>query len=219
MASQTHKHALRKTISGALRALSQSDIESQSHQIAERIIAAPWFHRARVLSCYLSMPSAEANTWTLVPSILRAGKTLYAPKIDPSASGRMDFLRIRDENDLERLESGLWGIREPRYLLPDGLRRENAMDATSPQLDVILVPGVAFDRAFSRLGHGKGYYDRFITAYTASKARPLLGIALREQMVALDRIPMDDHDWRMDVIVSPDEVVENQDIATTCQGG
>ena len=77
----------------------------------------------------------------------------------------------------------------------------------------------------SRLGHGKGYYDRFITSYTASRLRPLLGshadlslfhyflttilvaLALRQQIID-GEVPMGEHDWKMDMIVGPDGIIQ-----------
>jgi 5-formyltetrahydrofolate cyclo-ligase len=88
--------------------------------------------------------------------------------------------------------------------------------------------GVAFDRSLSRIGHGKGYYDRFISRYVDSgRQRPLLGlfsqfapythayrnthfsvaVALREQVLDVGVGPFGDNDWKMDIIVSPDETI------------
>ncbi len=92
--------------------------------------------------------------------------------------------------------------------------------------------GVAFDTSLSRLGHGKGYYDRFITNYTSTHGRkPLLGeleasspektcradnvcrnmdlvgLALREQILEAGRVPTGEHDWKVDIIVGPDGIV------------
>lgn len=92
---------------------------------------------------------------------------------------------------------------------------------------------MAFDCSLSRLGHGKGYYDRFITRYAAAHGgkRPLLGtctyvvrikkgaaeadttnantvgLALREQILDAGKIPMDEYDWKVDAIVSPDGIL------------
>jgi 5-formyltetrahydrofolate cyclo-ligase len=92
--------------------------------------------------------------------------------------------------------------------------------------------GVAFDCSLSRLGHGKGYYDRFISSYIASgRNKPLLGtfkltnlvtlfiylfiyllwgeivgLALREQLQATP-IPIDESDWKLDMLVTPDEII------------
>jgi len=68
--------------------------------------------------------------------------------------------------------------------------------------------GVAFDRSLSRLGHGKGYYDRFISSYIASgRNKPfLVGLSLREQMLPT-AVPIDESDWKLDMLVTPDEVI------------
>ena len=88
--------------------------------------------------------------------------------------------------------------------------------------------GVAFDRSLSRLGHGKGYYDRFISSYIASgRNKPLLstfkfflisplrvliyygeivGLGLREQLQTT-AVPIDESDWKLDMLVTPDEVI------------
>lgn len=120
----------------------------------------------------------------------------------------MDCFEIYSEEDLESLPSGTWGIKEPDPLY-DGKARANALEEQTEQLDVILLPAVAYDRSFSRLGHGKGYYDRFIAAYTSrGRRRPLLvGLSLREQLLESGAIPMSDFDWKVDVVVTPDEIL------------
>ncbi|TFY66387.1 hypothetical protein EVG20_g4702 [Dentipellis fragilis] len=164
------------------------------------------------------MPTAEVDTSPLSAAILHTGKALFVPKIDINKDGHMDFLRIYNQDDLDNLPGGVWGIREPTYHWQDAVRM-NAMDAESPPLDLIFVPGVVFDSSLSRLGYGKGYYDRFITAYTTAAAarghpRPLLvALALRQQIIPPDQIPMAEHDWKIDIIVSPDEVITNDSTA------
>lgn len=120
----------------------------------------------------------------------------------------MEMLRIYDVEDLGALPSGMWGIREPEQARSgsQGLR-ENALDVG---LDLILMPGVAFDRSFSRLGYGKGYYDKFISTYKikshsrATHASPiLLGLALEEHVLDAGTIPVGDMDWPVHGIVSP----------------
>jgi len=72
--------------------------------------------------------------------------------------------------------AGPWGIREPD-LTWQNLPREE-VDPKGAALDIIIVPGVAFDASFARLGHGKGFYDRYLTHYHSSNVgltRPLLG--------------------------------------------
>ncbi|KAI0048487.1 nagb/rpia/CoA transferase-like protein [Auriscalpium vulgare] len=211
---QAHKRALRKAVAIRTKSLSPTDVESQSRQIADRVLSSPWFQRSRTVSCYLSMPTGEVDTAPLVHEILRLGKALFVPKIDVSTAGRMDLLRVYGEEDLASMPSGVWGIKEPTTHWREG-PRAGAMDDSNDLLDLILVPGVAFDPSLARLGHGKGYYDRYITSYAAHAAsksapRPLLvALSLREQLLESGAVPMSEHDWKMDFIVGPDGTLGN----------
>ncbi|KAJ7441769.1 hypothetical protein B0H11DRAFT_1749579 [Mycena galericulata] len=208
LALKAEKKILRKAMSLKLRDLSPAYIQDQSKALTARVLALPSFIQSTAVSCYLSMPTGEIDTFSLVREILRSGKTLFVPKIDTTSEGRMEFLQIYDEEDLDSLPAGVWGIKEPDRLR-NGRPRASANDVG---LDMILVPGLAFDRSLSRLGHGKGYYDRFITAYAAdTRPPPLLdsavGLALREQLLDANAVPTGAHDWKMDHIVTGEEVL------------
>lgn len=208
---QANKRLLRKSVSAACNALQPPVIQAQSKEIAARVLALPAFQASKAVSCYLSMPTGEVDTSSLVLEILRAGKSLFVPKID-KAAGRMDFLRVYDEEDLRSLAPGTWGIPEPAETYKDG-RRTNIQDRDSQPLDMILMPGVAFDRSLSRIGHGKGYYDKFIASYT-EPGRPtptLVGLALSEQFLLAAEIPMGEHDWPVHFVATPDEVFSSKD--------
>ncbi|EIN08570.1 nagb/rpia/CoA transferase-like protein [Punctularia strigosozonata HHB-11173 SS5] len=213
------KKALRKSITAALRSLPGHEIQCQSQAITQRLLSAPFFQRSHGLSCYLSMPTGEVDTAEIVSSVLRSGKTLFVPKIDKSVDGKMDFLRVYDVEDANTLPTGVWGIREPPYEWQD---RPRASDGAG--LDLIVLPGVAFDESRSRLGHGKGYYDRFISACTAhalkrDRQRPLLvALALREQVLPAASVPMAEHDWKVDMIVHPDGIIGDEAAAEPSRG-
>ncbi|KIM46952.1 hypothetical protein M413DRAFT_440510 [Hebeloma cylindrosporum] len=200
---KAQKRALRKAISATLSQLPLTNIEEQSQEITARVLSLTSFKHATSVSCYLSMPSGEVRTPAIVDAILASGKTLFVPKIQ-TAEGNMDFFRIHSADDLASLPSGTWGIKEPDVLW-QGEKRTSILGSTTEGLDMILLPGVAFDRSLSRLGHGKGYYDRFVSSYVASgRPKPLLvGLGLREQLL-YEGVPMADHDWKLDVLVTPD---------------
>ncbi|KAJ7778082.1 hypothetical protein B0H16DRAFT_1502151 [Mycena metata] len=200
LALKVDKKVLRKAVRAKLRELSLPRLHDQSQVLTTRLLSLPSFIQSKSIGCYLNMPSGEVDTSLLVREILHAGKTLFVPKIDTAVDGRMQLLQIYDEDDLNSLPSGVWGIKEPDALR-NGQLRTSASDAG---LDMILCPGLAFDRSFSRLGHGKGYYDRFLTAYTEGGRPPplLVGLALREQLLDSDTIPIDEHDWKMNCIVT-----------------
>ncbi|KAJ7468066.1 hypothetical protein FB451DRAFT_1039960 [Mycena latifolia] len=213
LALKAEKKILRKTITVKLRDLSSAHIQDQSRAVTARVLALPSFAQSKSVGCYLSMPSGEIDTSSLVREILRSGKALFVPKIDPATEGRMELLQIYDEDDLNSLPSGVWGIKEPDRVR-NGRLRANAIDSG---LDMILVPGLAFDRSFSRLGRGKGYYDRFITVYAESSRPPpvlgslILGLALREQLLDLNVVPTGGHDWKMEYIVTDHRVSSPED--------
>lgn len=156
------------------------------------------------------MPSGEVDTTSLVSEVLSRGKTLFVPKI-VSKEGYMEFLKVYNMEDLNTFPKGIWEIKEPG-LQWRGKTRQNALDKDCENLDMILVPGVAFDHSLSRLGHGKGYYDRFISSYVASgRSRPLLvALAFREQVLEGNAVPVGDQDWKMDFIVSPDGILTSE---------
>ncbi|KAI0743188.1 nagb/rpia/CoA transferase-like protein [Irpex lacteus] len=203
------KSTVRKRISSTLRALTQEDIRQQTEQVGANLLRQPFFHQSKNVACYLSMPSGEIDTAPLVmrySNLVR--KTLFVPRLDPILKGRMDFLRVYGEDDLASFPAGLWGIREPGEHYQGG-RRQSVFDEDSDNLDLILVPAVAFDHSFGRLGHGKGYYDRFLTQYKATARRmPLLvGLGLKEQILEDEEVPTNELDWRMDVIVGPHGII------------
>lgn len=210
---QTAKKLLRSNMKKTLNALSQEEIQNQSKCVFDQVSSNPLFQNAAVISCYLSMPTAELNTNNIVRSILREGKVLFVPRID-SSRGEIDMLRVYDEEDLDSLIPKKWGIREPA-LDRNGTLRTNALDTSSPPLDLVLMPGVAFDKTFSRLGHGKGYYDRFLLTYNSvrtqnqqsAKMPELYALSFTEQILPSSVIPITDHDWQLDGIFHPEGVL------------
>ncbi|KAF5310797.1 hypothetical protein D9619_008067 [Psilocybe cf. subviscida] len=211
------KRTLRKSLATTLAQLTPASLDEQSEAIAARVLSLPAFKQASSICCYLHMPSGEVRTTALVDTILSSDKKLFVPKVQ-SKDGAMEFFRVYSSQDLAALPANSWGIREPPEMW-QGQHRSKVFilipGNDSEYLDIILVPGVAFDRTFARLGHGKGYYDRFLTSYVKTeRASPLLvGLALREQMLPIAEIPMQEHDWRLDMIITPDEtlVTRNSD--------
>lgn len=184
------------------------------------VLSLPSFQRAHTVSVYLSMPVAEVDTWELCRRVLRNGKQLYIPRfstLPPGATASdsthkftpdMRMLRVMD---IPELDTGLtynkWGIAEPPPTLADGTPREDPHDISSggTGLDLIILPGVAFDVHGGRLGHGKGYYDRYVHKTRAMQpASPpaTIALALREQIV--EAVPRDAADEPCDTLVTPD---------------
>lgn len=214
------KRALRQRMKAVLEQIPRYEIEQQSASVMEHVLHLPCYERACAVSVYLSMPTGEVDTWELCRHVLRQGKRLYIPRFSNVQHGAvaaraahkfstdMSMLRIMD---LEELEHGLtynkWGIAEPSLTLADGTQREDALDPTTggSGLDLIILPGVAFDLHGGRLGHGKGYYDRYLdrTKRQQPQSPPAtVALALREQIV--EAVPHDAADQLCDTLVTPD---------------
>jgi 5-formyltetrahydrofolate cyclo-ligase len=132
----------------------------------------------------------ELDAWPLVELALMAGKTVALPAF---VSGTNTYTARRIGDVARDVVAGKFGIREPA----DGCK-EIALN----QLDLVLVPGLAFDARGGRLGRGKGFYDRLLAGVRGTKC----GVAFDEQLV--DAVPVGPHDIRLNCILTPTRWIE-----------
>lgn len=118
------------------------------------------------------MPSGELSTTGIVKDALQRGKNVYIPYIHTQDNiSVMDMFALGSMSEFESLQPDKWGI--PSLLVTQIEGRQNAL---VQGLDLIVMPGMAFDHGFRRLGHGKGYYDHFLTRYSnLTRKMPFLG--------------------------------------------
>jgi 5-formyltetrahydrofolate cyclo-ligase len=162
--------------------------------IAEQLARWTRFQQARSVACYVSF-SKEVDTKEILRLVFESNKRCFLPRVEES-----DHLTFYQADSLEQIyswEPNRWGIREPPVTQPVlCLQRE--------PLDMVIVPGLAFDRMGHRLGRGKGYYDRWIAQCKEKRASqpPLfVGVALSVSMV--DSVPVDEGDQLMDTVLFP----------------
>ncbi|GIZ43140.1 hypothetical protein CKM354_000637900 [Cercospora kikuchii] len=227
------KKALRSEIKSRLSQLSAQDLTAQSEKAQNIILNSSQYKNARRVGIYLSMPQSEAQTDILIRDALSASssqaKTVFVPYIysvkndDATSKKRtikaMDMMRLKTIEEYTGLEKDGWGI--PK-LSDEGIEeRENAMgwkglsidtdgsrvekddDAAEGGLDLIVVPAVAFDRKLNRLGHGAGFYDKFLTRNFGDEKRRkpyLFGLCLAEQIVPDGKLATEPWDWRVDAV-------------------
>lgn len=119
------------------------------------------------------MPNGELSTTKIVQDALQRGKDVYIPYIHTvDKSSVMDMLALESMTEFESLQPDKWGIPSLQATQIPG--RRDCFTETG--LDLIVMPGMAFDTGFRRLGHGKGYYDHFLTRYSKwSNKMPFLG--------------------------------------------
>lgn len=176
------KKELRKAMNDRLHQLTEGEKAAASAAVCARLAALPQYQQARSIMAFLHMPD-EVSLDGLIQQALADGKEVYAPVC-------VDKQRIEGRRlyTLEQAVCGAYGIRTAP---PDNPRIE------ADELDVIFVPGLAFDAKGHRLGHGAAYYDRFL----AGKGRAA-AIAAAWDVQLVPDVPVEAHDIVMTDIVT-----------------
>ena len=144
------KKALRKQTLQELKSLSAEEKEVMDAWLTGQLLLHPFYKEAKTIATYLSFPH-EFQTARLIEQAQKDGKTLLIPKTYPH--GKMDFVLYEPE----KLERNSFGLLEP----------QGDFTILEPsQIDLIHVPGLAFNPAGYRIGYGGGYYDRYLSNYS-----------------------------------------------------
>ena len=183
------KLQLRQSV--AARRETQGGFDVLSRRIWDTILVLPQFVRARTVMTYLDIGS-EVRTRQYVPELWQLGKKVVVPYCTALE------LRLFHLKNMDELSPGTWQILEPK---PEWRERAQRR-VEAAELDLIVVPGVAFDRYGGRLGLGKGFYDRFL-----QHIRPdALKISPAFECQLVDKIPVLPHDVRVDMVVTENAV-------------
>ncbi|KAL8841814.1 MAG: hypothetical protein Q9205_002906 [Flavoplaca limonia] len=235
---RTAKKELRRHITHTLSRVSEQSIQSQSHAAKDTLFSLPEYQSAKRISVYLSMPQGELSTRSIVTEALRNGKEVYVPYIrniaqpnKESPASAMDMVALHSQEDFEGLQSDPWGIPTPdehsishrKCCLGQQRPEQKGADRSeekSETLEIVVMPGMAFDQKLDRLGHGKGYYDRFLAQYQRSlENNPrqgnqmpfLVGLALEEQILPEGQgVPTNASDWRLDALIAGHQPVRRR---------
>ena len=159
-----------------------------SELIISRFMELPEFLRAETVMFYVDVRT-EVRTRHALPAALATGKRVVVPWCN-----ELGMLELFHLTDMSELAVGMYKILEPR----EDLRLLTEKRIPVDELDVIMVPGVGFDRRGGRTGHGKGYYDKLLEH--ARLDAPLIGIAFECQL--FPEIPMQSHDIFMDRVIT-----------------
>jgi 5-formyltetrahydrofolate cyclo-ligase len=171
----------------------QEDKDGVSRRILARLFELPAYQQARTVMLYLGIRS-EVRTREQIPEILASGRRVVVPFCQGHQLG---LFPLRDLDELEPSGFGLW---EP----PPAARAQADKRCDVKDLDLIAVPGVAFDRRGGRLGHGKAYYDRLL--HNARSDAVLVGLAFECQL--FPAIPMGKRDVFMDLVITENGVYQ-----------
>ncbi|KAL7455188.1 hypothetical protein ACHAWC_006755 [Mediolabrus comicus] len=237
------KQVLRKQIRSRLRSaypssknenendvVSDNNLLTKSNQVFAQLYNLPQYQAASTIGFFISMPHGEIQTRDAIRHIItKDKKTLYVPRVGLDFElCDMDLIcctnnhhggdvgsssSSQEDGELfyDHWPRNKWGIPEPPITDANKI-------ATPGDIDLLIVPGLAFDSNKHRMGQGKGYYDRFIAkmrqekgqggATAATVKKPLLvGVCLEEQFLVDETIPISEHDFIMDMVLTPSKKV------------
>lgn len=171
------KRSLRKAVRAEIAKLTEEDKREQSAQIFNHIESLDVVADASVIALFASLAD-EPQTHSIIERLAR-DKRVLLPRIE---GDNMDFYDIS-----EGIHHGAFGIMEPSAAMP----------ITPSEIDVMIVPGVAFTRKGARLGRGKGFYDRYLSREGFRAAT--IGVCYPCQIV--EQIPTEEHDKKIEYII------------------
>ena len=159
----------------------------KSDEIRQRLLGVERVKQAKTICTFISA-FKEPDTVEIIKEIWEQDKKIVVPITDIE-SGTLSLSYI---NSMDDMEKGAYGILEPKTV----------RKADENNIDVILVPGLAFDRNGGRMGFGKGYYDRLLESSKAVK------IGLCYDFQILEKIPTESHDVPMNFVITEKEILE-----------
>lgn len=183
--SKLNKEHLRKKYLDIRKEITNK--EEKSKEIASKVQMTEEFQNANIIALYKSLPS-EVDTSFLIEDALQKRKVVVLPRV---YGNEMKFYQITSSK--ETFEKSKFGIEEPIE------NEENFIEAS--RIDLMIVPGICFDKENNRLGFGKGYYDRFLEN-TKIKT---IGICYQEQLLEKDLILTDQYDVKMQQVITNDK--------------
>jgi len=170
----------------------QADKDVVSARICQNLMQRADYVQAQTVMWYVHCRS-EVRTIPAIRAALTTGQRIVVPYCTVDAQGQRG-LGLWQLQSLDELLAGQWGIFEP----PCERWYEIGRTVAAQELDLVVVPGVAFDRQGGRLGNGAGYYDRLLAR--VRKDCVLIGVAFEAQV--LPEIAMDEHDIAMDFLIT-----------------
>lgn len=159
------------------------DKTEKSKIICEKIASLPEYQNSKVIAAYSALDD-EVDLTNIINECLVSGKTICLPKVSNESS--MVFYKI---DSLKDLKKGCFNILEPTS------DKEKEIECSN--IELFLIPGVAFDKNYNRLGYGKGYYDNFLINSKGAK----IGVAFKEQVMDSFENLVNENDIKMDKII------------------
>lgn len=190
MLSRT-KSELRREYTQMREAMDQRDVERLSEKIIDTILKLPVFRKAETVMVYLNFKN-EVDSLKMIEESFKAGKKVVIPYC---VKETMEIIPA-ELNDIEKeITKGKNGYLQTK--------KECVKPIPVEDIDLVIVPGIAFDKRCYRLGFGAGYYDRFLRKLNFEK--PTIGVCYDFQII--HSIPTESHDVPLDFIITEERIL------------
>ena len=193
MAIFNDKKILRKEILEKRNNINLVKKMEMDKKILEQFYESKYYKEAEKIFIYISYDS-EINTKVIINRALKDKKKIYVPRTE-FKTRHMDAVEI---TTLDNLVESKYGILEPKT-------EEPHIDPN--EVDLIVVPGVAFDRNGGRMGYGAGFYDRYFKKINKENIDKIVKLALAYELQILDKVPMNAQDVPVDYIITENEFI------------
>lgn len=187
------KKLLRRRILNERKNINIVKKKEMDNKILGKLYDSEYYRKSKKIFIYVSFDS-EINTRGIISKALMENKKIYVPRTE-FKTRIMDSVEIKS---LDNLVESEYGILEPSISEPH-------IDPN--ELDLIIVPGVGFDRQGGRMGYGAGFYDRYFSKINKDNIKKIMKVALAYEFQTLEKVPMNDQDIPVDCIITENEVI------------
>ncbi|MCC3356722.1 5-formyltetrahydrofolate cyclo-ligase [Bacillus sp. REN16] len=186
------KQDMRKDMKETLRSIEKATLHKWSRDITEQVLSLPEWVNAKTIGITIS-GELEVNTKYLIEKAWETNKRVAVPKCHPKTKS----MTFREITSFSQLEVVYYGLKEPI--------EDETQEVLHNEMDVLFVPGLSFVANGYRLGHGGGYYDRYLMEYQGNT----VSLAFQDQLV--NEIPVEPFDIPVQKIVTNTKVIETHD--------
>ena len=186
-----NKAELRKAVREKIKEKPEKSRMNEAASVYDKLYQHLYWQQAKIIAVTCAV-GEEFPTRPLMDRASTEGKTFALPKCIPE-TGEMRFYKI---TRMDQLEDSFFGLKEP---IP-----ERCTEILRDQIDLLIVPGLVYDRRGYRIGFGGGYFDRFLAGF---RPFPAVSVAFNEQLLS-QWIPNEPHDEWIDVLITPDEWID-----------
>ncbi|MFD2618300.1 5-formyltetrahydrofolate cyclo-ligase [Terrilactibacillus laevilacticus] len=183
------KKQIREEVLHKLQNMDHEDFIQKNKQIYEHVLTFDLWQKSETIGITLSR-GREIMTRPIIDKAWQLGKRIAVPKCYPEEK-EMRFYFL---DDYEQLELSYFNLYEPKL--------SEVTQVQTDEIDIMIVPGVAYSPSGYRIGFGGGYYDRYLKHYHGEK----ISLLLDEQKI--DQVPIEEHDIPVNWLITPDQIMK-----------